>query len=85
MADAALLLRICHWVLLSCEAGVLLRLPAHLLRLRLRNQTANSAEKTMPLPRSIWLTDADVVSSPTLSRIVATCAGDGRRSLSLSR
>lgn len=48
-----------------------------LLRLRLRNQTANSAENTMPLPRSICDTDAVVVSSPTDSRMVAIC-GDGR-------
>jgi hypothetical protein len=31
----------------------------------------------MPLPRSICDTDAVVVSSPTLSRMVAICRGQG--------
>lgn len=42
------------------------------MRLRRRNVTAKRAENTMPLPRSIWLTEALVVSSPTDSRMVET-------------
>ena len=45
---------------------------AHRLSLRFRKVSAKSAAKSMPDPRSIWLTLAVVTSRPTESRMVAT-------------